>query len=480
MILKGNQRGGGADLALHLMNAHDNERIEIAEIRGTVADDLYGAFGEFEAIAAGTRCKKPLYSLSINPSAPLTREQYAAAIDRIEEGLGLSGQARAVVFHVKNGREHCHVVWSRVDPQSMRAVHIAHDRMKLRTLSRELAREFGLEIPEGIAQDHGGEREKKRDITLAEKAQAAKSGLSPDDRKAAVTDAFRRSDSAEAFRAALAEKGFVLARGDQRGYVLVDRDGDVHSLARQMAGVRTREIKRLLEGMALESLPNVAEAKDLVRIKQKALADAVRDRVNERMKDAVKRLTDNQAKRRAPLDLERQKIEIMHRSERLALHAAQKAEMLNPFTRAAAAMFGLLGRLPSLRSVMKPLYRSKLNPVERQSRERAALQRRHVREREMVARKEEILKKLDAKERLSLQTKLRRTIRQEELAKREHTHERADQFRTNAIDAAQPKDDGSEKSLKNAWRERKEELARQNGQRRKPAPGHRFDRNDPS
>lgn len=480
MILKGNQRGGGADLALHLMNAHDNERIEIAQIRGTVADDLYGAFGEFEAIAAGTRCKKPLYSLSINPSAPLSREQYAAAIDRIEEGLGLSGQGRAVVFHVKNGREHCHVVWSRIDAKSMRAIHIAHDRMKLRTLSRELAHEFSLELPQGIAQDQRGEREKKQDITLAENAQAAKSGLSPDDRKAAVTDAFRRSDSAEAFRAALAEKGFVLAQGDQRGFVVVDRDGDVHSLARQIAGIRTREIKRLLDGMRLTSLPNVAEAKDLVRLKQKSLADAVRDRVNERMKDAARRLANDQAKRRAPLDLERQKQEIIHRSERLALHAAQKAEMLNPFTRAAAAMFGLFGRLPSLRSVLKPLYRSRLNPVERQSQERAALQRRHLRERQMIARKEEILKKLDAKERLSLQTKLRRTIRQEEMAKREHTHERADQFRTNAIDAAQPKLDASGKPLKNTWRGRKEELERKNGQRRKPAPGYRFDRNEPS
>lgn len=36
----------------------------------------------FEAIAAGTRCKEPLYSLSINPSAPISRDQYRAAIDR--------------------------------------------------------------------------------------------------------------------------------------------------------------------------------------------------------------------------------------------------------------------------------------------------------------------------------------------------------------------------------------------------------------
>lgn len=480
MILKGNQRGGGADLALHLMNAHDNERIEIAQIRGTVADDLYGAFGEFEAIAAGTRCKKPLYSLSINPSEPLTREQYAAAIDRIEEGLGLSGQARAVVFHVKNGREHCHVVWSRIDPQSMRAVHIAHDRMKLRTLSRELAREYGLELPEGIAQDRGGEREPSQDITLAERAQAAKSGMSPEERKAAVTTAFRRSDSAEAFRAALAEEGFMLARGDQRGYVLVDRDGDVHSLARQIAGVRTREVKRLLEPIPADSLPDVAQAKELMRQREKALGEAVRARVNERMRDAASKLAEQQAKRRAPLDLARQQQEIMHRSERLALHAAQKSEIEKPFARAAAMVFGLIGRLPSLRSVLKPLYRSRLNPIERQNRERLALQRRHLREREMIARKEEVLKKLDAKERLSLQTGLRRKVRLEEMARREQSHTRADQFRTNALDASHPKQDVQGGKLKTAWRDRKEEMSRKTGLRKTRGYGYKIDRNDPS
>jgi hypothetical protein len=55
MILKGNQRVGGTDLASHLQNEFDNDLVEVAEIRGTVAQDLHGAFGEYEAIAAGTR-----------------------------------------------------------------------------------------------------------------------------------------------------------------------------------------------------------------------------------------------------------------------------------------------------------------------------------------------------------------------------------------------------------------------------------------
>lgn len=58
----------------------------------------------------------------------------------------MSGQPRAVIFHAKNGREHCHVVWSRIDLDNMRAIGLSHDRMKLRTCARELAQAYGLTL----------------------------------------------------------------------------------------------------------------------------------------------------------------------------------------------------------------------------------------------------------------------------------------------------------------------------------------------
>src|ERR1700681_2463902 len=123
MILKGNQRGGGQQLAAHLMNSFDNERIEIADVRGAAAQDLSGAFGEWAAQARATKARKNLYSFSASPDQSqgrLTREQYLELIDRTERSLKLVGQPRAVVFHEKRGddgvlREHCHVVWSRID-----------------------------------------------------------------------------------------------------------------------------------------------------------------------------------------------------------------------------------------------------------------------------------------------------------------------------------------------------------------------------
>ena len=368
MILKGNARANGQELARHLLNdRHEidphresvrpfrpgNERVEVAEVRGFVADDLAGAFAEAEAIAAGTKCEKYLYSLSLNPSEPLTRAQYADAIDRAEKALGLEGQPRAVVFHVKHGREHCHAVWSRIDGEAMKARHQSFDRQALRELARELGREFGHALPEGLAADRGSERfaERFNALSHAEKSQSERSGLDPAERRATVTDAYRQADSAPAFRAALQDKGLILARGDKRGLVLVDAGGDVHSLTRQIEGASSREIRERFRLEALPDLPDVQKAKELhaalarqnapqgpqdgfdalARVQQaedllKALTDAQRAEVaaiKGGLSDALKSLREREASR---LDHARQAIKDAYRPEWRALYGRQAAE----------------------------------------------------------------------------------------------------------------------------------------------------------
>ena len=92
MILVGNQRGGGRDLARHLMKA-ENERVEVAELRGFIANDLDGAFRETYAISRGTRCQQYLFSLSLNPpkGASVSNEDFERAAAKVEVKLGLTG-----------------------------------------------------------------------------------------------------------------------------------------------------------------------------------------------------------------------------------------------------------------------------------------------------------------------------------------------------------------------------------------------------
>ena len=123
MILKGSQRGGAKQLGLHLLKTEENEHVELHEIRGFVAEDVVGALREAQATAKGTKCSQYLFSVSLNPpeTENVRIETFETALAAIEEKNGLNGQPRVVIFHEKEGRRHCHAVWSRIDAETMTA-----------------------------------------------------------------------------------------------------------------------------------------------------------------------------------------------------------------------------------------------------------------------------------------------------------------------------------------------------------------------
>lgn len=243
MILVGNSRGAGAELAQHLQK-DENDHVEVHELRGFVSDTLEGAFNEVYAVSRGTKCRQYLYSLSLNPpeTEHVTTDTFLAAIEKCETELGLANQARAIVFHEKNGRRHAHAVWSRIAIPEMKAVQMSFDRKKLQTLSRELYLEHKWQMPAGLARD--SERD-PLNFTLAEWQQARRTGRDARQIKAAIQDAWAISDSRGSFGHALAERGFKLAKGDRRGFVAVDHLGEVFSVARQV-GITTKEIRQRL------------------------------------------------------------------------------------------------------------------------------------------------------------------------------------------------------------------------------------------
>jgi hypothetical protein len=442
VILKGSQRANGADLARHLMNGFDNESIELAEVHGAVADDLSGAFAEFEAVSRGTKASEYLYSLSISPPSPLTRAQYFEAIAAIENRLGLADQPRAVVFHVKEGREHCHVVWSRIDIENMRAIHMAHDRRKLMDLACELARKYGLDLPPGLRAWEAKQKFEKEKLepTLAEQAQQQATGITPEQRREEITAAYVASDSPEAFRAALEEKGYVLARGERRGFVVVDKFANVHSLTRYVQGHKAGAIKKKLAPLTPEDLPTVDEAKEYVRQHMQAIDERQREhdrysdpeRDRERL-DALRRQKESElAERAAARALELQQAEqellIRQQQERLALHAAQKSEGGGFLFRVRSAVADLIRRTPALRSVIGHIQKlTHLDPRERHQLESEALARRYAREKLDIERRRRMDASIETRERQSLEKFMRKAQRLQEAARleRERTAEHA-------------------------------------------------------
>jgi hypothetical protein len=59
-----------------------------------------------------------------------------------------------VVVHEKEGREHCHIVWSRIDLDKMRTISDSHNYRTHEIVARDLEREFGharVRRPKGVS-----------------------------------------------------------------------------------------------------------------------------------------------------------------------------------------------------------------------------------------------------------------------------------------------------------------------------------------
>lgn len=274
MILKGSQRGNALQLALHLLNVRDNEHVELHELRGFVSDDLAGAMLEAAAIAKGTRSTQHLFSLSFNPpeTERVDIEYFEAAVEMAEQKLGLDGQSRAIVFHEKEGRRHAHVVWSRIDLETMTARNLPFFKSKLMDLSRELYLEHGWDMPKGLL-----DRNLKNPLnfTRDEWQQAKRAKQDPRLLKAMFRECWSRSGDQASLARALEERGYVLAKGDRRAVVVLDYRGEVYSLSR-WAGVKAKDVRARVKDEQV--LPSVDEAKAITtkRIDQK-LAEFVHE-----------------------------------------------------------------------------------------------------------------------------------------------------------------------------------------------------------
>jgi Relaxase/Mobilisation nuclease domain len=263
VIIKGASRAGGADLGAHLNRTDTNESVQLLELRGVAGVNLDQALREMEAFGAGTRCKSPLYHANIDPRADevLTAAQWQQAVDALEAKLGLTDQPRAVVQHIKQGRAHVHVVWSRIDLEKNRAVSDSHNYRKHEEVARALERAFGHERVQGAHVERDGRARPARTPSHAEMQQAERTGRDPKAIKAEITSLWRQTDSGRAFTGALAEAGYVLARGDKRDFIVIDQAGESHSLARRIEGAKAAEIRERMADVDQARLPGASEAR---------------------------------------------------------------------------------------------------------------------------------------------------------------------------------------------------------------------------
>lgn len=320
MIIKASSRSGYRNLANHLTNTRDNDHVTLHEMRGLAGNSLHAALAEIDAVSRGTRCQKPFFSVSFNPpmGQQVPHAQFDEAFDKLERKLGLVDQPRAVIYHEKEGRSHCHVVWSRIDSQEMKAIDMSHFKLKCTDISRELYQEHGWEMPKGLINKQEADPFK---LSSGEWAHLKRKGVDPKEIKSLIQNAWQSSDNKSSFSHALKERGLFLAKGDRRGFVVMDHTEKIYSLSRN-GGLKTSDIKSKLSKP--DDLPSVTMT-----------AVHIRSIYNGEMLKKVRELKSKQRKAMLPLlekkalmvsiqRAERQEMQDHHRLKRRATTKAAR------------------------------------------------------------------------------------------------------------------------------------------------------------
>ncbi|MEW5704412.1 MAG: relaxase/mobilization nuclease domain-containing protein [Pseudomonadota bacterium] len=451
MIPFASQRGGGQDLATHLLNAQDNEQVVLAHLRGAIAQDLHGALAEWELQADTlTNCRNYLYSLSINPDpqqGKLSTEQYLDYVARVEAALGLSGQPRALVLHVKYDRPHVHAVWSRIDADSGKAIHMAFDHEKLMKVTRQFAREHGITLPDGYSRDGDGP-DKAGQLTLYEKHQQDTTGLTKEHRMEVVTDLWRNKESPSAFVRALGQNGYMLATG-KRPYVLVDAYGNTHALPRLIndKNVRSKDVAAFLgKEFPPESLPSVEEAKKLAADHLKKMESFDKKKIVDEKTPETK--TREARRRKVILDKiqemktrqldQKRKLEAFQQKRRMALKVRYMKEVKRVKTQRektkATGLAAFLGRVTGIDKVIRKVrrvrdrirfekYKTQVQTLEKkQAQQLSILRERHRMQLLDIRRQVRAVNKVEKREAKSRKTTKLRELRLEQRARRDIDH----------------------------------------------------------
>ena len=280
MIVKGRARSGPEQLAAYLLRVGDGERATILD-RGLHGDDLHTEFLLFHTLGDAGRTDKTLYHAQICPEAKygrkMTPEEWLHSVEMLAEDMGMAHHPRRVVLHDGGDKPHVHVVFQRADPETLKMWELWQNYKKHELASLRMSKEFGMEIVPG---KHAKRDRKKQpefpraESTQADHQQAKRTGMSFEERKAQIAGIRKGCDDAQAFKNALEEAGYILAKGDTRGFVLVDGDGEVYSLSKHLAGdIKGKAYKAFMAPIDQASLPTVDQATEQHAARQQAAGE---------------------------------------------------------------------------------------------------------------------------------------------------------------------------------------------------------------
>jgi hypothetical protein len=274
----------------HLGNTEANERAELKEIRGLKADNLAQALNEMQALARDhPRTKNFMYHADFNPrhEEHLTPEQRDRAFEIFEKERGIpSDAARIVMEHVKEGRQHWHVIWYRLDDTG-RPFSDKLDAKVAHRAAEKISHEMGFEkVVSPLTREPGAPRPERAPEPW-EMYRGDKTGLDTREVTAEVTSLLQLCENdGKAFSQALETRGYILARGDkmiagQPALMIIDLAGNDHHLPRRIKGLKAEQVNELMRHIDRASLPTIPQAKDSYQERKIAALEADRATVRQ-------------------------------------------------------------------------------------------------------------------------------------------------------------------------------------------------------
>lgn len=276
MVIRGNIRGNGGQLAAYLLGHEQNDRVHILEVDGRInakAAYLQQTLHTMSLTAELTKSPKGLYHAQINPAysedQKMTVEDWLIAADILGEQLGLDGQRRVVVLHTKKNRTHAHVVFERYNHQTGKVISNSFSRLAQDRARKEMERVF--------EQNPTPHRNKHRP-----------------ELKETLTKLWQETTTAPEFIQAVHGQGYLLAEGVPRHpFMVVDEQGRSFDLVRQLKGVRIKEVRQRLrdaklipEKRAIEIMRERQDSKSDATSTHQQKADPIADHTTKRVIDA--------------------------------------------------------------------------------------------------------------------------------------------------------------------------------------------------
>lgn len=247
MIIKGQTRAADRHWVAHLQRGDHNEEVRVVDSRDLAhVGDIAGSLAEMDAYALGTRCQKPLFDVVARGMGHLTDAQLCRIADLIEAKYpALQNRARMIVGHTKDGDQHGHIAWARCGADGP-TVNLPWTSINLMQVAIEAATEFGMELPAGMTAEKDGtpkpERDSPSDISTPLYRQLERMGLPPREFVEQIRAAWG-PQFAEKMKAA----GWMVAKGDRRGFVLVNHSGEAVGMKQLLPkGTKAKDIEAVL------------------------------------------------------------------------------------------------------------------------------------------------------------------------------------------------------------------------------------------